>query len=329
MSRLAVRAERIKIEALLEKHSGELAHLDRLSVDTLAALREQVTTVMFEGHASMFQRLANAGGVMPMKVRAVIAEKALGATLCARVAGYTEVERAVAMAERLHVPFLADVAARMDPHRAQPMLERISEAKIKAVADELAKRADVITLGRFVDALPVKITESVLADMDDDAAVLRSAFFVNDRSHLQEVTGRLSEDRLRRIIAAARAQGLYREALALMQSVGADLGTRLADLAAAESGFFEGLMEEIHTRELWADALPLARIMTPESRRQLLQLPRLSEEDVLAGLMDACEHEDLWEELEGLAPDIAPGAKDGFIRLAEQRGIELPENLRG
>ena len=329
MSRLAVRAERIKIEVLLEKHSGELDYLDRLSVDTLTELREQITTVMFEGHASMFRRLANAGGVMPMKIRTIIAEKALGATLCARVAGYTEVDRAVAMAEKLHVPFLADVAARMDPQRAKPLLQGISEAKIKAVAKELARRADVITLGRFVDALPVKLTETVMADMDDDAAVLRSAFFVNDRSHLEEVTRLLSEDQLRRIIATAREQGLYREALALMESVGAGLGSRLADLAAAESGFFEGLMEDIHRENLWSDALPLARVMSPESRQQLLQLPRLSEEDVLAGLLDACEAEDLWEELEGLAPDIAPEAKEGFYRLAEQRGIELPEALRG
>lgn len=327
MSRLAVRAERIKIEVLLEKHSGELDYLDRLSVDTLSTLREQITTVLFEGHASMFRRLANAGGVMPLKIRTLIAEKALGATLCARVAGYTEVERAVAMAEKLHVPFLADVAARMDPHRAQPLLRGISEGRIKAVAKELARRADVITLGRFMDALPVKLTVSVMADMDDDAAVLRGAFFVNNRSHLQEIIRLLSEDQLRRIIATAREQGLYRETLALLGFVDVGLGRRLADLAA-EAGLFEGLVEAIHRENLWSDALPVARGMSPESRQLLLRIPRLAADDVLAGLLDACEADHLWEELEGLAPDIAPEAKTALSRLAEQRGIHLPAALR-
>lgn len=328
MSRLVVRAERIKLETLLDRAAGELRYLETLSLDTLATLRDQITTVLFEGHAAMFERLAGAGGIMPMKIRVIIAEKALGATLCARVAGYTPVDRAVAMAEKLHVPFMADVAIRMDPHRAKPLLERLSVNHIKAVAHELARREAVITLGRFVDALPVSVTETVMREMDD-AAVLRSAFFVNDRAHLDEVTRRLPEQRLREIIATGREKGLFQEALLLMQSVAPDLERSLSELAADEPGFLEGLIEEVHRENLWPDMLPLAHAMAPESRSRLLQLPRLADEDVQRGLLQACETDGLWAELEPLGGELTAEARAGLTRVAAEMKLNLPESLRG
>ncbi len=328
MSRLVVRAERIKLETLLDKGAGELDWLESLSLDTLTTLRDQITTVLFEGHASLFERLAGAGGVMPMKIRVLIAEKALGATLCARVAGYTPVDRAVAMAENLHVPFMADVAMRMDPHRAKPLLERLSLNHIKGVAHELARREAVITLGRFVDAMPIAVTEAVMREMDD-AAVLRSAFFVNDRAHLDNVTRLLPEERLSEIIATARARGLYQEALMLMQSVGPDLERRLSELAADEPGFLAGLIEEVHRERLWPDTLPLAHAMAPDSRSQLLQVPRLADEEVLRGLLDACESDALWAELEPLGSELTDDARAGLTHLAAEMQLNLPASLRG
>lgn len=328
MSRLVVRAERIKLETLLDRAAGELRYLETLSLDTLTTLRDQITTVLFEGHAAMFERLAGAGGIMPIKIRVIIAEKALGATLCARVAGYTPVDRAVAMAEKLHVPFMADVAIRMDPKRAQPLLQRLSVNHIKAVAHELARREAVITLGRFVDALPVSVTETVMREMDD-AAVLRSSFFVNDRAHLDEVTRLLPEERLRELIATARARGLYQEALMLMQSVAPDLERRLSELATNEPDFLAGLIEEVHREQLWADTLPLAHAMTPESRSRLLQLPRLADEDVQRGLLEACETDGLWAELEPLGGELTAEARAGLTRVAAEMKLNLPESLRG
>lgn len=328
MSRLVLRAERLKLEDLLEHEPGTLIWLESLSLEALQTLRDQITTVLFEGHAAMFERLAQAGGIMPMKVRVIIAEKALGATLCARVAGYTPVDRAVAMAERLHVPFMADVATRMDPHRARPLLQRLSVEHMKAVGHELAARGAVITLGRFVDALPTSVTEAVMMELDD-AAVLRSAFFVNDRSHLDNVTRLLPESRLRQIVATARQQALYQETLLLTQSLAPELARRLADLAAEESGFLEALIEEVQREQLWADALPLVRIMSPETRTWLLQLPRLTDEEVLRGLLACCEAEGLWAELEALSGDFTPEARAAISRLASSMDVHPPASLTG
>ncbi len=163
----------------------------------------------------------------------------------------------------------------------------------------------------------------------DDAAVLRSAFFVNDRAHLDAVTRLLPEQRLRQIIATARAQGLYQEALLLMQSVAPDLERSLSQLAADEPGFLEGLIEEVHRESLWPDTLPLAHAMAPESRSRLLQLPRLADEDVQRGLLEACETDALWAELEPLGDELTAEARAALTRVAVDMKLNLPEALRG
>lgn len=325
MSVLERQAERIKLEKLLGESADALAFLDRLPASALVTFREQVLATLFDSHHGMFERLASSGKLLPTKLSAVVAEKALGAMLCGRVAGHTPVERAVALAEKLHVPFMADVSTQMDPRRVRPLLQGISEKHIRAVARELAGRNDVITMGRFIDALPVATTERVMADLSDDGLLLRVAFFAEDKVHLTKVVHRLSEDRLRRIIATAKEQGLWREALGLMNFVEADLSAWLSDLAADEGGFFEGLLEEIHTGDLWEDALTAVGDMGGDSRRQFLAMPRCRDEDVLEAILATARDADLWDRLHAIRADMNPQARERLMEMGKAYG--MPEGL--
>lgn len=327
MSVLERQAERIKLEKLLDETADRLAFLDHLPARALARFRQQVQASLFDSHQGMFERLANSGKLLPTRLSAVVAQKALGPRLCGRVAGYTPVERAVALAERLPVAFMADVATEMDPRRVRPLLQRISETHIRAVSRELAQRNDVITMGRFIDALPVATTERVMEELRDDGLLLRVAFFAEDKVHLGEVVRRLSRDHLRRVIAAAKEEGLWREALALMYYVDADLSRDLADLAADEAGFFAGLVEQIHQAGLWEDALAVVGDMSRESRRQLLALERLRDEEVLRGMLHAADGADLWDRLVSIREDINPQARESIAAVADTMNGRVPAAL--
>jgi hypothetical protein len=119
---LAARAEVLKLARLLDEDPDELGFLESVAVADLVALREGVTEVLFSAHAGVLTRLVAASRLLPTSVVAAIGERAFGPVLSARLAGLLDPERAVDMAGRLPVSFLADVAVEIDPRRASALL---------------------------------------------------------------------------------------------------------------------------------------------------------------------------------------------------------------
>lgn len=328
MSRLVSQAERIKLEKLLDEAPESLAFMDRLSGEALGALRQQVIAVMFDDHAAMFERLAGAGKLLPARLQMLVAEKALGPMLCARVAGYSPVERAVAMAERMHVPFLADVAEQMDPRRVRPLLRGISLRRMHETTLELVRRDEVVVLGRFVDALPLDTIKALMTDLDDDEVLLRVAFFADDREHLAKVVRLLPEQRLQRIVGVAREKKLYRETLALMFFVEPELSRELGDLVAGETGFLEDLMDWVAQQGLWLDALMVVNRMSEQARAAVLSLPLLGDDAVLRGLLDTLERDDGWDHLSALGESLPTALRTRIGELAVAGQHAVPTELR-
>jgi hypothetical protein len=147
-------AEILKLARVLGVEPERLAYLARVDADDLQAFREQVTDTLFDANAAALQRMALAARVVPVGVLAKIAEKVFGPLLCARIAGLVDVARGVDVAKRLGTRFLAEVAAELDPRRADAIITRIPLDTVLAVAGELARKQDWITLGRFVGTCP-------------------------------------------------------------------------------------------------------------------------------------------------------------------------------
>jgi hypothetical protein len=72
-----------------------------------------------------------------------------------------------------------------------------------------------VTMGRFVGHLSDGAIAAALATMDD-AAVLRVAFLIEDKSDLSRLFARLPEGRHQGVVTAAAEEGLWLEALDLL-----------------------------------------------------------------------------------------------------------------
>jgi hypothetical protein len=101
----------MKLARLLGREPHDLAYLERLAADDLRRLRDGVTEVLYDADAAVLRRMAAASRVLPVGVIATLAQRAFGPLLSARLAGLLDLDRAVAVAERLPPDFLADVAA--------------------------------------------------------------------------------------------------------------------------------------------------------------------------------------------------------------------------
>lgn len=252
------RAEILKLARLLEREPDELAYLEAVPLEDLQALREQTTEVMWQANGAALGRLAAASKLLPSGLTATISERAFGPLLSARMAGLLEPERAVDVATKLPIPFLADVAILLDPRRASALIALIPPAQTADVTRELVRRGEYVTLGRFVGHLGDEAITAAVAVMDD-ATLLRVGFVLEDKDRLEWLIELLPAERLGRIVEAAAEHGLWLEALDLLGHLSP--ARRLAIVTGApdlDRAAIEAILATVVEYELWQEVLEIA-----------------------------------------------------------------------
>jgi hypothetical protein len=230
---LQSRAEVAKLARLLSAEDSRFTALTALPAEDLRVLRDQVVAVLYDSDVAALHRAVSASRLLPGAVSAAIAQKAFGPVLCARVAGLAPVETAVDVAKRLPIPFLADVAVAMDPRRAVDVIGAIPTDRVVAVAAELARRDEHVTMGGFVshlDDAAIYACFAVLSDGD----LLRTGFLMDDKARLDTVIGLLPPERLEGLVNTAHDEELWEQAIDLLEHLSDEHHQRLAAVIAAQ-----------------------------------------------------------------------------------------------
>ncbi|HKY90258.1 MAG TPA: hypothetical protein VJM11_04430 [Nevskiaceae bacterium] len=243
MSDLALQAEHQKLARLLGCPESTVEGLKPLDVTAFRQLRAACTSMLFDGDRAAFQRVVASSRLLPLALKALIAEKALGPVIASRVAGLMPPDDAAAMAQRVSLDFNVEVTLLIDPRSATPLMQRIPVSLVQAVTRVICKRREYIAMARFVDALT---DEQIRATMDviDDESMLRVGFYVESMERLEEVVALMPDERLSNVVAVAARPELDLEKAVLMllagvsdrlraRLVGAALGHR--DPAVGES----------------------------------------------------------------------------------------------
>lgn len=307
------RAEVIKLARVLATDPEEIAYLERATPEDLRALREQATDALFEGDRDRLFKLALASRIIPSPIGAKIAHWALGPLLSARVTGLLDPSKAVDLAKRLPAGFLADVAIDLDPRRAREVIERLPAEQVAEIAGELARRDEEVTMGRFVGYLDDEALGAAMAKIDD-GSLLRTAFVMEDKDRLDDVLSLLPQERLAGVMHAADRDGLWAEALDLLDHMSKERQGALAEIAASE-GLLESLTATASAEGLWDVVLPVIPAMSEASRLTLAHLPVVEDRDSLAAILDTAGKHDLWASLLPLVEHLPPGPHDQVAAL--------------
>jgi hypothetical protein len=302
---LEARSEILKLSRLLGREAEHLTYLDGMPSAEIRLLREQVTDVLFTAHGPALSRLATASRLLPVALVATLGESVFGPVLSARVAGLLDPDRAVDMASRLPIGFLADVAIELDPRRASEVIGRIPPEQIGAITRVLIGREDYVTMGRFVGHLGNGAIVSAVGVMDD-TALLRVAFVLESKDSLKELVGVLGSERLDGIIEAAANANLWPEVLDLLGHLTL---TQRRELVGRVAGLVSSLelddhaVQEIATAvvedDLWEPVLIIAdslqdadlarvaeRLADPVAAMDRVEREVIAERARAAGLMD-------------------------------------------
>jgi hypothetical protein len=330
MSSLAQHAEVLKLGRILGAKPEQLQALDKLDAPTIRALRERVSASLFDADRQLFQRVATATKLVPVAVAALIAEKALGPLLCARVAGSLPTDRAVDIAKRQKTGFLAEVCLQIDPRQVRELIAGMPVQQSVDVAIELSQRRDYITMGRFVDSLPEPAMRAILKTLTDDEALLRIGFFVEDPSQLSAVIDMLPPQRLHHMIELAVQRGaeLWPEALALINAIAAPqrrmMAAQAARLADAD---INRMIELTHTHQLWTSLLPVVAEMDDADLQHLSQAKALQEDAVLTAMILAADAARLWPQLLPLVTQMDAAMLQRLAAIAGRQSADVLERL--
>ena len=233
---LVTTAELTKLARALGLPPDRVEFLARLPVDDLRRLRDAASAALFDRHRTGFHRMAAASRLLPIGVLATIAERTMPPMLAARIAAEMSPGRAAELAGRLGTVYLADVCVELDPRRAGPIVAALPLPVVVAVAGDLVRRGEYLTIGRFVDAASDEVIRAVLSGIEGDEPLLRIAFHIESPGQLARVVGVLPDARVRDVVLAGVTgpPELQVAGLSLMSRAGA-LGARLGDLAAEAS----------------------------------------------------------------------------------------------
>ena len=296
MSRLEHEAEILKLARFLDVDAEALDMLGEVPAADIRALRAQVTHYFFASDHHFFKRLVTASRLLPVSLLATVAGKVLGPMLSARVAGQMDVDRGVGIAQRLPTAFLAELCLSLDPDHTQDLIRAMPTQRIRDVACALAEQAEYVTMARFVDIITEDAIRGVLEDLQDDAALLHIAFFVENKARLERILALMPETRLVRIIELAAARNdLWPEALSLMEHVGDGWRGRLGDLAASlDDHVLDSMIRSVVAEDLWSVVLPVVGCMQIESQARFAMHPSMQEPEMLRSALLAADRERTW-----------------------------------
>ena len=300
MSSIARRGELLKLARLLGRSPESLGFLGALEVAQLRAVRDAISAQLFDDARPVLQRVATGAKLLPNSLTARVGESVFGSTLCAQIAGLLSTPHALDLALKMSNGFLAEVSAMIDPRRAGAVISQIPADRVVSVAHILLARRDYVTLARFVDFLSTATIAAVIDSIPDELDLLRIGAYVESSAKLGELVGLLSPTRVRAMIAALRgADGIHwMEALAIAEQLDDGWRRTLGDhTATLDPAVLCSLAEAAHRFEVWPATLLLVLAMSEPAQRRFLELPILTEPEIMRALIAAADTLDRRAEL--------------------------------
>lgn len=321
---LETRAEVGKLARLLECPEDALTEVGAAGSEELRRLRRSIERRLFDDRREGYRRLARLTGLLPARTVARAAMEGLGPLLAARVVARMESHRVRNVARHVTPAFVADVAPMIDPESVHAIVPYLPTALVRDAALLLLERADFVTLGRFADALSPQALRAVVGAIDDDAALLRTAFFLENRGQLARILHNIDNARIGRVMRSAAQARLLPEALFVIEHVTDELKARLADLMGSQDeAVLDALVTVARQQKLWGPVLRALAHMHHRHVRKIVNLPSLRDEVLLGELIHAAFEEGLLAQALPLAGHMRRAHKRIVARAALREGEEV------
>jgi hypothetical protein len=322
MTRLGTLSEIEKLAQTVGREPAELAFLEEIPPQELRSLRVSIYERLYLQDRVLFERLALLGTRLPPRLGAELAEHVLGPLLTARVAAELPAAPVLAVARSSTPDFFADTAVYMDPRRMRGAITQLPVDTIVDVAMRLIGRGDYVTISRFIDFVTDEQTHAVIDAIDDEAVVLRVAFYMGSKNRMDHLFRSLPTERLHRMVIRVQEEpGLLPALLSVLIHVSYSLKRELGDVVASQDqSVVTGYIRATQDAGLWSDLLPVVATMSPQARRTVVDLPILLEPEVQQAIINTADEHQQWGIVLGLVDYMGETGRDAVAAALNRKG---------
>ena len=318
-AQLETAAEVIKLERLLGLEGDDFGFLSTVPAEELRALRERVTDTIFDSGGHALARLGAAAKLVPSPLVATICESSLGPLLSARAAATCEPVKAIDVAKRMSAEFLCDTTIELDPRKVAAIISGVPVELVEPVARELGAREEYVTMGRFLAFVPDEAISAAMAALSDEA-LLRTAFVLEHKERLDDAIGLLEPGRMPGVLRCAADEGLWPEALDLIDNISDERRASIAeDIAGLGAEVISGLVAAVSAADIWETLVPVVGAMSDDSLATIAPVLTGLDPVHLRELLEAAPA-DLVAAVERAAERI--GMHDDFDAAVARAGLE-------
>ncbi len=296
-----------KLARALDVPQDDLILLEHLDIAHLRDLHWKVNDVLGAANRKRLQGVIAASKLVPTGLAATIGEKWFGPVLCAQLVGLVDPVRGGQYARHLSVDFMADITARTDPRVVGELIHELRLDSMQAIAGTLLERSDHLTLSHFVGHLPADVVASILDAIEDNAAVVRIARYVDDLGHLDPVVALLPDERIIGLVGAVDEQDLWVDGLHLFSQLGDPQVARIATtIVQTDDAMITSALGAFERHDLWEQGLALVSHLDTADLTRFTDVLLVVDEAMVHCAVRAIDRHGAWDTL----VRIAVGAGD-------------------
>jgi hypothetical protein len=212
------RAEALKLARLLGLEGPEsLAYAQQAPASELLDYRNAVTELLYDDDRALLQRMADAASLLPVHTLATVAERALGAPICARL---TRPIRISQRRSRGSYRLTSSRKSRPSWIRAAPSMSS-GRCRLTGRSRSPSQWPLTESTSQWVASLPTSAKLAACVETLTDEDLLRIAFVLEGKERLEELFELVGLERAQCMLDGAESIGLGEEALDLLDHLNA------------------------------------------------------------------------------------------------------------
>lgn len=192
-----------KIRYVLKTDASSSAYLEKLEVNELSALNDQIQDALFSDQSEHWKRVAKVTKFVPNFMSAKICEQVIGPQVTSYVCYHIDAKDLAGVSKYLSTPFMAEVTQHLIPSKSDRVVNEMPLSTIKEVVKYLMRKQQHFVVASFIEVIHRKRLMELVDSIHSEEDLVLCAQYIRNVELLKDVFLGISRERQVKMMRAA------------------------------------------------------------------------------------------------------------------------------